>query len=83
MQWSEIYFSFYIEGFNNSTVVADPDPAQNCPSAVDPRVVAVAVLCCWKNPEEAVVVAAVADLNLKHILLVSIWQNNIFLITHF
>jgi hypothetical protein len=40
----QIYF-FYIEGFNNSTVVADPDPAQNCPSAVDPRVVAVAVLC--------------------------------------
>jgi hypothetical protein len=44
MQCSEIYF-FYIEGFNNSTVVADPDLAQNCPSAVHPRVVAVAVLC--------------------------------------
>jgi hypothetical protein len=45
MQWSEIYFSFYIEGFNNSTAAADPDPARNFPSAVDPRVVAVAVLC--------------------------------------
>jgi hypothetical protein len=88
------YFTSYISlqwGFvhqQNSTAT-DPDPARNCPSAVDLRAVCQVVsrhLCRAVMQLQFSVVDKSGRnwFKSKHILLLNTWQNNyIFLMTHF